>query len=183
MRAAAALTLALACAAAFAACGGDDARRSEPRVALRLATPADAAVVRDDTVEIGGRVAPAGSAVTVLGRAASVAGDTFSARVRLHPGANIIDVAATAPGRRAAFAALRVTREVRVRVPDLAGRDAAAAEAQLTDLGLEVDEQRGGGLFDPLLPGDPKVCESRPGPGAELLPGTTVQLVVARACG
>ena len=183
MRAAAALTLMLACAAAFAACGGGDARRPEPRVALRLTSPADAAVVRDDTVEIGGRVAPTGSAVTVLGRAASVAGDTFSARVRLQPGANIIDVAATAPGRRAAFAALRVTREVRVRVPDLAGRDAAAAEAQLADLGLEVDEQRGGGLFDPLLPGDPKVCESRPGPGAEVLPGTTVQLVVARACG
>lgn len=181
MRAPAALLL--ACAAALAACGGGDAQRPEPRVSVRVTAPADLVVVRGDAVDIAGRVAPAGSAVTVLGRPASVDGDTFTARVPLRPGANIVDVAATAPGRRAAFAALRVVREIRVRLPDLAGRDAAGAEAQLAALGLRVDEQRGGGLFDPLLPGDPKVCESRPEPGAELLPGTTVQLVVARGCG
>jgi len=64
-----------------------------------------------------------------------------------------------------------------------AGAFAAAAEAQLTGLGLRVDERRGGGLFDPLIPGSPKVCESRPEPGVQVLPGTTVELVVARACG
>ncbi len=181
MRAPAALLL--ACAASLTACGGGDAPRPEPRVSVRVTAPADLVVVRGDTVRISGRVAPAGSAVTVVGRAASVDGGTFTASVPLRPGPNILDVAATAPGRRAAFAALRVVREIRVRLPDLAGRDATAAEAQLAGLGLRVDEQRGGGLFDPLLPGDPKVCESRPEPGAELLPGTTVQLVVARGCG
>ena len=41
----------------------------------------------------------------------------------------------------------------------------------------------GGGLFDPLFPGAPVVCDSSPGPGAELLPGSTVTLLVARSCG
>lgn len=181
MRAPAALLL--ACAATLAACGGGDATRPDPRVTLRLTAPADTAVVHGDAVQIGGRVAPPGSAVTVLGRPATVDGARFSARVSLRPGANIIDVAATAPGRRAAFAALRLVREVRIRVPDLEGQDAAAAETQLTGLGLRVDERRGGGLFDPLIPGSPKVCESRPGAGEQVLPGTTVELVVARACG
>lgn len=175
--------LLLSCAATLTACGGGDATRPEPRVTLRLTAPADAAVIHGDSVEIGGRVAPAGSAVTVLGRPATVDGARFSARVALRPGANLIDVAATASGRRAAFAALRVVREIRVRVPDLAGQDATAAEAELTGLGLRVDERRGGGLFDPLIPGSPKVCESRPEPGVQVLPGTTVELVVARACG
>ena len=178
-----AVLLLVAGVATLAACGGADPTRPEPRVTLRLTAPADTAVVHAGSVELGGRVAPPGSAVTVLGRPASVDGASFTARVSLRPGANVIDVAATAPGRRAAFAALRVVREIRVRVPDLTGQDAAAAQAQLSGLGLRVDERRGGGLFDPLLPGSPKVCESRPDPGTQVLPGTTVELVVARACG
>jgi hypothetical protein len=183
MRAALALLSALASAVALTACGDDEQPRPEPRVTLRLTAPVDASVVRDETVDIAGSVRPAGAAVTVLGRAADVEDGTFHARVALEPGANVVDVAAIAPGRRAAFAALRVVREIRVPVPELAGVDAVAATEQLEGLGLEVDRERGGGLFDPLLPGDPVVCESRPAPGTEVLPGTTVELVVARRCG
>jgi hypothetical protein len=179
---AAAPALVLTAALVAVACGGTDPRRAEPRVSLRLTAPADAAVVRDGSVRIAGRVRPQDAAVTVLGREAAVAGGRFSATVALEPGANVVDVAAVAPGRRAAFAALRVVREVRVPVPQLAGRDAVAATEQLEGLGLQVAERRGGGLFDPLLPGDPTVCETRPGPGTEVLPGTTVEIVVARAC-
>jgi glucodextranase-like protein/PASTA domain-containing protein len=171
------------CLLGLSACGGDEPSRPEPRVTVQLTAPADAAVVRSGAVEVAGEVRPPDASVTVLGRDASVTDGRFSARVALRPGANIVDVAATAAGRRAGFAALRVVREVRVRVPDLTGRDADAAAQQLAALGLQVELRRGGGLFDPLLPGDPSVCETRPGPGAELLPGTTVELVVARSCG
>jgi hypothetical protein len=183
MRAAASPLLCLACALALAACGGEERARPDPRVTLRLTAPTDLAIVRDESIEIGGTVAPPGAAVQVLGRDAAVEDGTFRAEVALRPGANVVDVSATAPGRRAAFAAVRVVREVRVPVPDLTGRDVETAAEQLQALGLDVVERRGGGLFDPLLPGDPKVCESRPGPGTEVLPGTTVELVVARACG
>jgi hypothetical protein len=183
MRARAALLALAGAAMLVAACGTDEPRRPEPRVTIRLTTPADAAVVREDSVRIAGRVAPAGAAVTVLGREAAVEDGTFTATVALDPGANVVDVAAAAPGRRAAFAALRIVREVRVRVPDLVGREAEPAREQLEALGLEVAEERGGGLFDPLFPGAPVVCDSSPGPGAELLPGSTVTLLVARSCG
>jgi hypothetical protein len=179
MRAAVLLLLA---AVALAACGADEPRGPERRVTLRLSAPADAAVVRDELVEIAGRVSPAGAAVAVGGEPAAVEDGRFAARVALDPGANIVDVAAVAPGRRAAFAALRIVREVRVPIPDLVGREAETAAEQLEGLGLKVAEERGGGLFDPLLPGPLRVCETRPGPGAEVLPGTTVGLVVARGC-
>ena len=39
-----------------------------------------------------------------------------------------------------------------------------------------------GGFFDPILPGDPKVCEMQPGAGAQVLPGSEVTLLVARDC-
>lgn len=177
------LLAALVCLAALSGCGGDERPRPEPRVTVRLTAPTDAAVVRSASVDVVGVVRPADASVTVLGSAASVTGGRFSARVTLEPGANIVDVAATAAGRRAGFAALRIVREVRVRVPDLVGRDAEAAAEQLAALGLQVELRRGGGLFDPLLSGDPSVCETRPGVGAELLPGTTVEVVVARSCG
>jgi Glucodextranase, domain B/PASTA domain len=173
----------LAAATGLSACGADEPPRPEPRVTLRLTTPADAAVVREDSVRIAGRVTPAGAAVTVLGEETAAEDGTFTATVPLEPGANVVDVAAAATGRRAAFAALRIVREVRVRVPELTGQDADGATERLAALGLEVEEERGGGLFDPLFPGDPVVCESRPRAGAELLPGSTVVLVVARRCG
>ena len=149
---------------------------------LELGSPADGAVVRAETVEIRGVVQPRGAKVQVLGRDVAVDGGEFSTEVALEPGANLIDVAAGARGRRPDFAVTRVVREVRVPVPDLVGSDADTAQEQLEGLGLTARTENGGGFLDPLLPGDPKVCELRPRAGTQVLPGSEVTLRVARDC-
>src|SRR5215207_1537361 len=164
-----------------AGCGDDpDPPRDEPAVQLTLTGPADADVTRSDTVEVRGAVRPARAAVRVLGRDVAVEGGEFRTEVELEPGANLIDVAASAHGRRPDFAALRVVFEARVALPDVVGRDADTAEADLAGLGLEVQAEDAGGLLDPLLPGDPKVCEMDPKAGTQVLPGSAVRLRTAR---
>jgi len=165
-------------------CGGDDPQppRSEPKVRIKLTVPADGTVVRAETVQLTGTVKPSGARVQVLGRAVAVERGRFAADVPLEPGANLVDVAASARGRRPDFAAMRIVREVRVGVPELVGRDADTAQEQLEGLGLKVNKRDGGGFFDPLLPGDPKVCDSDPAAGAQVLPGSEVELTVARDC-
>jgi hypothetical protein len=118
----------------------------------------------------------------VLGREVAVSGGAFTAEVPLEPGANLIDVSASARGRRPDFEATRVVREERVPVPDVIGSDADTAQDQLEGLGLKVEMEDAGGFFDPILPGDPKVCDSDPAPGAQVLPGSRVSLQVARDC-
>ncbi|HWT22756.1 MAG TPA: hypothetical protein VN213_04555, partial [Solirubrobacteraceae bacterium] len=54
----------LVCAAALAGCGEEPRTRPEPRVTVRLTAPADAVVVRGETVEVAGRVVPADARVT-----------------------------------------------------------------------------------------------------------------------
>ena len=176
----------------LAACGfallvtacGEDQRppRAEPLVRLALTTPDDTATVRGESVKISGTVKPAAATVKVLGNDVSVEGGRFTAEVALEPGANLIDVAASAEGRRADFAAMRIVREQRVPLPDVVGDDADTAEDQLAGLGLDVVKRDNGGFFDPILPGDPKVCEMQPGAGAQVLPGSEVTLLVARDC-
>jgi hypothetical protein len=173
----------LALAAFLAACGdAPKPPRSEPEVKLRLTGPADAAVVRAETVQIRGTVAPAGAEVQVLGRKVAVDGGSFSTDVSLKPGANLIDVAASARGRRPDFAVTRVVFEQRVPLPDVIGSDADTAQDQLEGLGLTVKRQDAGGFFDPILPGSPKVCEMQPAAGEQVLPGTEVTVLVARSC-
>jgi PASTA domain/Glucodextranase, domain B len=170
--------------ALLAAACGDDPKppRDEPDVELTLTGPADGATMRDDTVEIAGTVKPARAAVQVLGRVVSVDGGRFVTEVELDPGANLIDVAASATGRRPDFAALRVVFEQRVALPDVVGRDADTAQEELEGLGLEVGTQDGGGFLDPILPGDPKVCAMDPKAGTQVLPGSAVTLLTARDC-
>ena len=60
---------------------------------------------------------PGDAAVRVAGAEAEVDGGQFFAEVKLQPGGNVIDVTATAPGRRAATDAVRVLRDMRVEVP------------------------------------------------------------------
>ena len=67
-------------------------------------------------------------------------------------------------------------------LPDVAGDDADSAQEQLEGLGLEVTFDDAGGFFDSILPGDPKVCTMQPRAGAQVLPGATVALSVARDC-
>ncbi len=178
------LLLAAAAVAILTAGCGDDPRppRAEPEVELVLTAPADAAVTREETVAISGTVKPARAAVQVLGRDVAVDGGRFSEEVALEPGANLIDVSASTEGRRPDFAALRVVREERVPLPDVVGRDADAAQEELEALGLTVRADDSGGFFDPLLPGDPAVCEMQPPAGEQVLPGTEVTLLVARDC-
>ena len=119
---------------------GDDPKppRNEPEVTLSLSGPADAATVRTGSATITGSVRPAAAHVRVLGREVSVDGGSFSTDVELEPGANLIDVDASAPSRRPDFAVLRVVYEQRVALPDVSGSDADAAQEQLEGLGLKV---------------------------------------------
>jgi hypothetical protein len=179
------LTLAAMAAIGLVAAGcGDDPEppRDEPTVRLTLTGPADAVVTRSGKVEVSGSVKPAAAAVRVLGRDVGVEGGEFRTEVELEPGANLIDVAASANGRRPDFAALRVVFEARVALPDVVGRDADTAQEELEALGLEVGAEDAGGLLDPILPGDPKVCEMQPEAATQVLPGSAVTLRVARDC-
>ena len=178
--------LILAClAAAAAGCGGDDddrAQRPLVPVELDVSAPADMAVVQSETVEVEGTVEPAGSAVRVLGERADVSGGTFRADVALEPGANVIDVIATARGRATAMTAFRVTRVQLIPVPDLDGLEVPEVEEELSDAGLKADITERSSLIDELLPGDPSVCEQDPAPGTEVRRGTTVHVEVAKSC-
>jgi hypothetical protein len=180
------MIVALAClAAAAAGCGGDDNERAQrplTPVQLDVNEPGDMSVVQSDSVEVRGTVEPAGASVRVLGERAEVSGGTFTARVALEPGANVIDVIATARGRGPAMTAFRVTREVPVKVPDLDGLEVAELEQQLGDAGLKPDVTERGGLIEEILPGAPAVCEQDPEAGAEVKRGTTVHVVVAKSC-
>jgi len=172
--------LPLLLAALEAGCGDDEPTR---RVQLTLVTPSDGAVVHTDSVEVTGRVSPPGARVLVGGRAATVTGGRFRASTPLNEGTNVIDVGASADDSRTSWAALRVSRQTLVRVPDLAGLGRDEAVGRLRDAGLrpEVEEQPES-LLDRILGGSPAVCESTPGPEAELPRGATVRLLVSRGC-
>jgi hypothetical protein len=163
---------------------GDDAQPQgpEPRVRLAVTVPQDGATVRAKTVAVEGTVEPPGAQVQVLGEDVAVEAGRWRAAVPLEPGANLVDVAASASGRRPDFASLRIVLEERVAVPDLVGTDVETAQDQLEGLGLNVILEDGGGFFDPLLPGDPAVCSTDPAAGAQVLPRTDVTVVVARDC-
>ena len=162
---------------------GDDSPSPPPRpVELVVHAPSDGGTVEGEQVEVRGRVMPAASEVQVRGRTVDVDGGTFATRVALDEGANLVDVAASAPGRRPASTAVRVVRISPVEIPDLEGENAEDAVEQLEDLRLEVETRRGGGLLDDLLPGGLDVCALDPPPGTKVRPGTTVTIEVARSC-
>jgi hypothetical protein len=177
----------LACLAVVAAgCGGGEeprARRAPRAVDLKVSAPRDMATVRAESVEVSGTVVPASSAVSVLGERAAVSGGgTFSTTIALQPGANVIDVMATANGRGPALTAFRVVREVPVTVPDLDGKSVDEVQQTLDGLGLKPEIEQGGGLLEDLLPGDPAVCGQDPDPGTQVRRGTRVHVVVSKSC-
>jgi hypothetical protein len=134
-------------------------------------------------VQVEGTVSPASAAVTVHGQKAAVTGGgSFSATVPLRPGANVIDVMATAAGRGPALTAFRVTREVPVIVPQLSGKSADEVRSTLADVGLKAEIEEGGGLLEDLLPGDPAVCTQDPDAGSQVQRGTSVRVVVSKSC-
>src|SRR5215207_435273 len=121
-------------------CGDGPAERP---VRLEITAPTDAAVVDDDRVEVRGLVHPRGARVLVLGRPARVVRGEFRLVVPLQVGSNLIDVGASAHGAAPAWNALRVTRELAVRLPDLIGATREDAVSRLDALGLraEVEEE------------------------------------------
>ena len=168
---------------ALAGCGGDEPPPADPpAVRLTIEAPPDTSTSKDSTVELRGRVQPARAAVEVGGEAAPVSNGAFSKTVKLEQGANVIDVSASSPGRSSAFAALRVTYDPRVRIPDVTGKVDEDAAAELDKLGLDVQLDAVGGLFDELRSGPRRVCESDPPAGTVVDPGTNVTLKTAKTC-
>jgi hypothetical protein len=152
------------------------------RVRLNVTAPADNAVVRDESVRLTGRVTPSTAQVRVRGEDVAVQDGTFAATVPLEVGANVVDVLASAGRRRPAMAAIRITRQVPVRVPDVLGVSADEARDRLAELGLRPRIEQGGSILDDLLPIDAVVCSTSPEPGTEVEGGTEVEVVVAKLC-
>jgi hypothetical protein len=165
----------------LAACGERERTPALSPVRVTLIAPADLAQVEAHTVQVRGTVAPAGARVLVDGVEANVRGGAFSAAVELEGGDNVIDVQASAPRHPSAMTALRVTRLVPVRVPDVEGLSPADAEARIEAVGL-VPDVHDPGLLDSILPGTVGVCETSPGIGEKVRAGTTVAVLTAKSC-
>jgi hypothetical protein len=172
----------LAAGLVLAACGEEPRPASEPRVRLKLDVPSDGRSVRADHVAVSGTVTPGDAAVRIAGADAEVDGGQFTAEVALEPGGNVIDITATAPGRRAATDAVRVMRDMRVEVPQLVGDEVEAALAALGDRDLRAVEERGGSWLDRLIPGPVTVCAMRPRAGTLVEPRSQVVLETGRDC-
>lgn len=167
----------------LAGCGGEEKRAPDPApVRLTISRPPDTSTVREDRVTLSGKVQPARAAVEVLGKSATVRGGSFSATVPLDEGVNVIDVSATMPGRSAAFAAVRVTYDPRVTVPDLTGVTDDDASARLDKLGLDASLDAVGGLLDEFRSGTRNVCETDPPKGTLVDPGAKVVVKTAKRC-
>ena len=152
-----------ACAALLlGGCGGGDDPPTAPQERVRLQVPA-----------------PADG---VLGRPALVSQGRFTVVVPLDPGVNVVDVAASARSRRSAFAALRVTRDVDVTVPDLTDVVEDEIDGRLEPLGLHAAVEVGGDIFDVLRSGPRRVCEQDPAPGTKVRRGREIAVVVAKRC-
>jgi hypothetical protein len=175
-------SLALVATLALAGCGEPARPATSPRVQLKLSSPGDGRMLRADTVDISGTVAPAGAAVTVAGRAATVDGTSFSATVPLQPGGNVIDVTASSPGHRPAADALRVIRDMRVQLPSLTGYEESDAFDRLKGLGVHPVERRDDGWLDRLIPGAVGVCATQPKGGTLVAPRSTVTVIVSKSC-
>jgi hypothetical protein len=174
-------TIAAVLAVVLGGCGG--AAKPAPPVRLSVDAPADMALVHGSLVQVRGLVSPPGARVLVDGRDVDVRDGRFSADVQLQPGTNLVDVVAgAAAGARPATLALRVRRQVRVRVPDLTGFTPPDAKDALAGLGLPADIHKASGLFDFLLPEDARVCDTDPPPDSRVQPGSTVKVFVAKRC-
>jgi hypothetical protein len=178
------VSLLLMALAASAAAGCGETPRAAPRqpVRLTLSAPQDAGSTRDATVQVSGHVAPPTSHVLVVGERVPVASGTFSTMVDVREGPNVIDVGASAPGMRATWLAVRVTRHSLVRLPALVGREQAAARGALEDLGLHVSISNDDDIIDAFRSGPELVCSSDPEGGAQVQPASEVDLVVSKSC-
>lgn len=169
-------------AASLTACGGRQRVPAQPPVQLQLTSPSDLMSVQASRITVSGTVVPAGARVLVDGREAEVVDGRFSAEVDLDGGPNVIDVQAAAPRRPAAMTAVRVTRLVPVRIPDVTGYVPAEAVAALERLGLQA-QVKDTNIFDPLIPlGTRGVCRTVPEAGSRVRVGSTVTVEVQKSC-
>jgi len=176
------LALILTAGLLVSACGESPKAATDARVTLKLSLPDDGGTVRDERVMVRGTVSPADAAVAVGGEDAEVDGGEFTREVPLEPGANVIDITATSPGRRPAADAVRVVRDITVEVPVLVGQEADQAKTALGNLGLKVKEVQSGSWLDRVLGGTPRVCTMEPAGGRRVDPGSTITLNTARDC-
>jgi len=171
----------LAAAAVLSACGGTERPATEPRVKLTLKAPSDGSTTRADQVELRGTVTPADAAVAVKGEAVQVEAGEFVVPVKLEPGGNVIDVTASAAGRRPASDALRLARDMTVDVPDVLGQSPDDATAAIKAAGLTAETDDTDNWLGRLF-GDPVVCSTRPAAKTAVDRGTKVVLTIARDC-
>jgi len=168
--------------AVAAACGDDPAPAPRPPVQLAITAPRDAETTSDPTIVVGGTVSPANARVVVLGEVVAVEGGSFSTSVDLREGPNVVDIGASAAGRRAVWRALRVTRRSTIRLPTLVGREADDVRSELADLGLVVRVTDDDNLLDAFRGGPQLVCQSDPAEGTRVASGAEVEIVVSKTC-
>jgi Glucodextranase, domain B/PASTA domain len=176
------IAILLAAGLTLAACGDEPRPANEPRVTLKLDVPSDGGSIRAETVEVRGTVTPGDAAVRVAGEDAQVEGGEFSAEVTLEPGGNVIDISATSPGRRPATDAVRVLRDMRVKVPPLVGQESDAAVETLRKADLRAEVNESGSWLDRVLGGAMEVCTTLPPAGTLVDPRSTVTLETAPGC-
>ncbi len=161
---------------------GSSARPAPPPVKLTIQAPSISSTTLASQVLVTGTVAPGTATVLVAGHPVTVAGGSFSTRVALRPGPNVVDVLAGASRAFGAMTAVRVYREVPVAVPDLSGDGPSDAVAALRALGLTPRVQQASGLFESLIPVSPQVCSTDPSAGTSVPPGSNVTIQVGKLC-
>ncbi len=169
----------------FAGATGCGQRTVDPPrrpVQLTLSEPQDSTTTREATVRVSGSVAPTTARVLVMGERVAVSGGRFSTAVDLREGVNVIDIGAAAPGARATWRGLRVTRHSKIELPDLIGRDADEARDAVSALGLKPRVINDDGLLDAFRSRPRIVCSTLPEAGSELTPDAEVDLVVSKTC-
>jgi hypothetical protein len=104
---------AVALAMVTVGCGGNSAPQTATSAAAASVTvtaPANGTVINGERVTVRGTIAPANASVQIQGKPAAAGAGQFAASVGLHPGANTIEVIASAVGEAPATTSLTVTR-------------------------------------------------------------------------
>jgi hypothetical protein len=98
-------------AAAIAGCGsGSGSKATGSSIQVQINAPSSGSVISADRTTVRGTVNPPTASVQIVGQQAQVGNGVFTGSVALHPGANTIDVTASAPGFAPTTTTVSVTR-------------------------------------------------------------------------